>query len=350
MGFSTKSSRSDRADARTGRVRRLLIAAAVTFLAAPVGLAAVIGGPNATGDAPSEVALREIPAHLLPVYRSAAVTCPGLPWHVLAAIGWVESHHGQGRVDPVTGDVDPPILGPPLDGRAGFALIRDASQPDGFARALGPMQFLSTTWSRWATLAPDRPPTAAPNVQNAWDAIFTAARYLCSGAEHLDDIEAALFRYNRSEVYVREVLAKATDYGLGGPSGSAANLVNASGDRVVAAALTQLGVPYVWGGESPETGFDCSGLVQWAYAQVGVALPRTTSGQILVGVPVDVDDLRPGDLVFSQSIRDGEVVNLGHVAIYAGGGQVVVAPRTGDVVRVRPLDPREVQALRRVLA
>lgn len=329
-------------------LRKLAVATALV-VSSPVAIAAVVGGATDTGSPPSAVALREIAAHLLPVYRSAAVTCPGLPWQVLAGVGWVESRHGQGRVDPVTGGVDPPIIGPPLDGRSGFALIRDSSQPDGYAHALGPMQFLSTTWARWATLAPDRPPGAQPDVHNAWDAIFTAARYLCAGADHLDDVRAALFRYNRSEAYVREVLAKASEYGLGSGPGQPGELVNGSGDRVVATALTQLGVPYVWGGESPATGFDCSGLVQWTYDQVGVALPRTTSEQILVGIPIGVDDLRPGDLVFSRSNRNGEVVDLGHVAIYAGGGRVIVAPRTGDVVSLRSLQPASVQAVRRVL-
>jgi len=329
-------------------LRKLALAAALV-LSSPVAIAAVVGGATDTGSPPSAVALREIPAHLLPVYRSAAVTCPGLPWQVLAGIGWVESRHGQGRVDPVTGRVDPPIVGPPLDGRPGFALIRDPSQPDGYAHALGPMQFVSTTWARWATLAPDRRPGAQPDVQNAWDAIFTAARYLCAAAEQLDDVRAALFRYNRSEAYVRDVLAKATEYGFGSGPGEPGELVNGSGDRVVAAALTQLGVPYVWGGESPSTGFDCSGLVQWAYAQIGVALPRTTSEQILVGIPIAVEDLQTGDLVFSRSVRNGELVDLGHVGIYAGGGQIIVAPRTGDVVSLRALQLTTVQAARRVL-
>ena len=328
---------------------RKLVAASALLLASPVGVAVVISGPTEIGSAPSELALSEIPAPLLTVYRSAALTCPGLPWQILAAVGWVESRHGQGRVDPVTGDVDPPILGPALDGSAGFALIPGASRTGGFARALGPMQFLSTTWERWATLAPDRPPGTTPDVQNAWDSIFTAARYLCAGDPQLDDLRSALLSYNRSETYVRDVLDKAAAYGMGTGREVAPGLVNGSGDRVVAAAMSQLGVRYVWGGASPAAGFDCSGLLQWAYAQIGVALPRTTSQQILVGTPVSVGALRSGDLVFSRSVRDGRVVELGHVAIYAGGGRVIVAPQTGDVVSLRPLRPERVQAIRRVL-
>ena len=93
-------------------------------------------------------------------------------------------------------------------------------------------------------------------------------------------------------------------------------------------ALSQLGTPYVWAGSAPG-GFDCSGLVMWAYAQVGVALPHSSYAQWGYGVSVSQADLQPGDLVFF----DG----LGHVGIYIGGGQFVHAPHTGDVVKISSL-------------
>jgi cell wall-associated NlpC family hydrolase len=98
---------------------------------------------------------------------------------------------------------------------------------------------------------------------------------------------------------------------------------------VVGVALSQLGTPYVWAGSQPG-GFDCSGLVMWAYSQVGVALPHSSYAQYGYGVPVSRDQLQPGDLVFF----DG----LGHVGIYIGGGQFVHAPHTGDVVKISSLD------------
>jgi len=98
---------------------------------------------------------------------------------------------------------------------------------------------------------------------------------------------------------------------------------------VVGIAMRYLGVPYVWGGSSP-SGFDCSGLVMYAYAQVGVSLPHYTGAQWGYGVPVSRSDLQPGDLVFF----DG----LGHVGIYIGGGQFIHAPQTGDVVKISSLD------------
>ena len=99
--------------------------------------------------------------------------------------------------------------------------------------------------------------------------------------------------------------------------------------QVVGIALQYLGTPYVWGGSSPATGFDCSGFVAYVYAQVGVSLPHHAASQYGYGTPVSRDQLEPGDLVFF----DG----LGHVGIYIGGGQFVHAPHTGDVVKISSL-------------
>jgi len=94
-------------------------------------------------------------------------------------------------------------------------------------------------------------------------------------------------------------------------------------------ALRYLGVPYQWGGASPATGFDCSGLVMYVYAQLGIELPHQAAAQYGYGVAVPRDQLQPGDLVF----YDG----LSHVGIYIGNGDIVHAPHTGDVVKISPL-------------
>jgi peptidoglycan DL-endopeptidase CwlO len=90
-------------------------------------------------------------------------------------------------------------------------------------------------------------------------------------------------------------------------------------------AARYLGVPYRWGGASP-SGFDCSGLVMYVYAQLGISLPHYTVAQYHMGVAVSRSQLQPGDLVFF----DG----LGHVGIYIGQNQFIHAPHTGDVVKV----------------
>ena len=112
----------------------------------------------------------------------------------------------------------------------------------------------------------------------------------------------------------------------------------ASGPRAVAAVATArkyLGTPYRWGGSTPQTGFDCSGLVQWAYAKAGIQIPRTSEQQILAsnGKAVDRKHLLPGDLVFFRD-SSGDVH---HVGMSLGGDKFIQAPHTGDVVKISSL-------------
>lgn len=96
------------------------------------------------------------------------------------------------------------------------------------------------------------------------------------------------------------------------------------------AALTQVGKPYVWGATGPD-GYDCSGLMVWAYKQIGKALPRSSQAQAAEGTPVRKEDLRPGDLVLYYS-------DASHVGMYAGNGNIVHASTYGVPVKVAPLD------------
>lgn len=119
------------------------------------------------------------------------------------------------------------------------------------------------------------------------------------------------------------------------------------GDRAAAStmvallALSHLGKPYVWGASGP-CSFDCSGLVCFVYAQVGVRLPRVTYSQVLCGHAVSPAELAAGDLVFFR--------RNGHVGIYLGGGWYVHAPHTGDVVKISSLSSRsDLSACRRIL-
>jgi len=110
------------------------------------------------------------------------------------------------------------------------------------------------------------------------------------------------------------------------------------GPRALAAvrqARAQLGTPYQWGGSTPETGFDCSGLMQWAYAKAGIQIPRTSEMQILAGnaTPVARNKLEPGDLVFFRD-SSGDVH---HVGMSLGGDRFIQAPHTGDVVKISSL-------------
>lgn len=105
--------------------------------------------------------------------------------------------------------------------------------------------------------------------------------------------------------------------------------------EAVAFALSVLGSPYVWGDEGPTT-FDCSGLVQWSYLRAGLVLPRLASDQYFASTPVPVEAMQPGDLlVYAYDTSDPDTIH--HITMYIGNGQMVHAPRTGDVVRVVPV-------------
>ena len=131
-------------------------------------------------------------------------------------------------------------------------------------------------------------------------------------------------RYGQSTTATPNVLGIAAQT----PEGAVV-LPPASHPGVVGVALSFLGTPYVWGGMAPG-GFDCSGLIAYAYARLGVTLPHSSYAQYNYGMPVSKDQLQPGDLVFF----DG----LGHEGLYVGGGQFVHAPHTGDVVKVSSLN------------
>ncbi|GGJ65115.1 C40 family peptidase [Streptomyces brasiliensis] len=108
----------------------------------------------------------------------------------------------------------------------------------------------------------------------------------------------------------------------------------------VAAARSALGRPYVWGASGP-FGFDCSGLMQWSYAQAGVHLPRTSQEQRYAGRHVLLSQARPGDLVVYRS-------DASHVAMYVGNGQVIHAPHPGAPVRYDPVGMLPVSSVTRV--
>jgi len=105
--------------------------------------------------------------------------------------------------------------------------------------------------------------------------------------------------------------------------------------EIVTIAQRYFGVPYVWGGAGP-SGFDCSGLTMYCYAQIGIQMSHGATDQQRRSTPVALSDLRPGDLVFF-----GNASYSHHVAIYAGGGSVIEAPHTGDVVRYGALGGRD---------
>ena len=273
-----------------------------TVVASAVSLFGGDGSPAAMSAATSS-----IPPAMLALYSQAAATCPGLPWTVLAAIGTIESDNGLSNLPGVH-------LGANVAG------------------AEGPMQFQPATFAAYAKPVP---PGGAepPSPYDPTDAVYAAARLLCAnGAAEGADIPAAVFSYNHSSSYVQQVLALAGSYG--GVTATAVGTSVAT-DAAIAVqwALAQIGTPYVWGGETPGVGFDCSGLVQAAYAVAGIRLPRVAQDQFDRTPAVAPSSLQPGDLVFFG----GGPSSIDHVGLYVGvvDGQAVMvdAPHSGAVVR-----------------
>lgn len=243
-------------------------------------------GIAAPGNAVIGAHTDEIPPDQLRVMQEAAATC-GLPWQVLAAIAKVESGFGQNMATSSAG-------------------------------AIGYGQFLPSTWASYGH---------GGNPYDYHDALPAMARYLCaSGAP--GDLRAAIFAYNHSWAYVDQVMAIAIRYGYGQSSPPS--------NRVVELARSQIGMPYVWGASDPRVGFDCSGLVMWVYAQVGVSLPRTAQAQYDGTSRVSQADLQPGDLVFfANTYPSADPIT--HVGIYVGEGLMVNAENPTDGVQEMPV-------------
>jgi hypothetical protein len=288
------------------------------FMVFLLGLVMMVSMGILGGSVASPTAQQDIPPNYLALYRSAADTCPGLPWSVLAAIGKVETNHGRLQAPGVTSGAN-------------------------FAGAAGPMQIGigGKAGNTFGAYAVDGDGDGISNVYHPADAIFTAASYLCrNGGGKGGDLSKAVFAYNHADWYVTKVLAIASTYeaarpgpGGGGPAPPPAEETAAI---AIQFAYNQLGKPYVWGAEG-DNFYDCSGLMQRAYKEAGVQLPRTSREQWYAGARVwDPGDLQPGDLVFgAKNLSDPSTIY--HVGMYIGAGNMIVAPYSGAVVRIQPM-------------
>ncbi|MDE3075728.1 MAG: bifunctional lytic transglycosylase/C40 family peptidase [Chloroflexota bacterium] len=230
--------------------------------------------------------LEDIPPDQLQSMQAAASSC-GLPWQVLAGVAKVESNFGQNMATSTAG-------------------------------AIGYGQFLPSTWATYGN-------GGSPFDFHA--ALPAMAHYLCDHGGS-SDLRTAVLSYNHSDSYADQVMAVAVRYGYLAPG--------APTSQAVDVARSQLGRPYVWGGASPQTSFDCSGLMQWTYGQLGISLPRTAQQQYNATARVTPDQLRPGDLVFfSQTYSSSDFIT--HVGLYVGNGLMINAPTEGDVVRELPV-------------
>lgn len=362
-------------------------AAVVAVLGVPVAVVLLVvllfGGGNTVAaacapGAPSGVGglvAGGMPAEFLPLVQRAGSVCPEFPAPVIAAQLSAESN------------------------------FSDATSVSG---AQGPAQFMPGTWPEWGR---DTTGKGFADVHNPSDAVDAQARFDCSLAEQVKDgiadgridsgesvTEIALGAYNagfgsvlgargvprnsQTQAYVPKILELArtrfSDAATATPAGPAeapaaapapqgAGCGGAGGavpvgpgggpdaQRVVAAALTQRGLPYVWGGGNASGpsggGFDCSGLTVWAFHQVGHELPRTARTQYAATADVqlpggyDPSSYQPGDLLFW-----GTAANIHHVAIAIGNGQMVHASTFGQPLAVAPIYEGDFYAATRPLA
>lgn len=178
--------------------------------------------------------------------------------------------------------------------------------------------------------------TGSPNAANHWSSVV--------GGNYLDEL-------NTAASITTSITGDARLLDCGGGAGARPEGAGALGlpadyavppgtrlpaARAVSFALAQLGKPYAWGATGPDA-YDCSGLMAASWAAGGVRISRTTYEEIRDGVATDLAHLAPGDLVLTPG-SDGTLAAPGHVGMYIGWGLVVVAPHTGDVVRVQRLD------------
>lgn len=182
--------------------------------------------------------------------------------------------------------------------------------------------------------------SAEPHRQRATRKVqeLHATTKLDGGKTPWDKLVATLFDDDPewAEIMARLDDGEAQATGIVAKGGSLKRLPDATG--VAKAAASQLGKPYVFGSGPSTDSFDCSDLIQWAYKQIGVSIPRVTYDQIKAGRSVKGKPLQPGDLIFP---------NKGHVVMYVGHGKVIAAPYTGTVVQYQnvPSNPLEVRRI-----
>ncbi|WP_396446849.1 NlpC/P60 family protein [Actinomadura sp.] len=299
----------------------LAIAAAVGVLVLMAVLVAVIGAVMpGSGEAVCQPepgsSAADIPPAYLTLYRAAGEEY-GIGWHVLAAVGKVESDHGRGP-------------GPGI------------SSGRNHAGAAGPMQFMPGTW---AVFGVDGDRDGRRDVYDPADAIPAAARYLKHGGAP-ERLRAALFQYNHSAAYVDKVVRQARAYAqrtaaqLGATPADCVGAFSAvmppghAAAKAIAFARAQLGKPYLWGATGPGA-FDCSGLTYAAYRAAGLSIPRVSGAQWRHGPRVPTGREQPGDLVFFNSGPGTSTSNPGHVGLVIGSGKMIAAPHTGTVVQIQ---------------
>ncbi|MGW6412356.1 C40 family peptidase [Streptomyces vinaceus] len=311
--------------------------AAVAAIGAGATVAVIVAAfIQAAGDTPAGQALGlsvAVPDQYKGLIMQAGNACPEINPNLLAALLATESEFKPQAVSP--------------------------------AGARGIAQFMPSTWGDEGI---DGNGDGKRDIDDPEDAIPSAAGYLCKMAKETKGVPGdkqsnmlaaynagspAVIRYGgvppykETQGYVQSINALAKT-----PSSSGGVIIAEQVATAINAASDQIGVPYSWGGGAPSgastgsccspngssgeniVGFDCSGLMLYAYAKAGIRLPRTAADQYAASKPVSREEMQPGDLVFFGSSPAG----IHHVGMYVGGGYMIEAPRPGTSVRYSPVD------------
>lgn len=259
------------------------------------------------------------------------------------------------RAGSICAEITPALIAAQIEAESGWN--PRAGSPVG---AQGISQFMPATWSSSGV---DGDGDGVADVWNPTDAIISQGHYMCGQVAAVkaaglpgDIVRLALAAYNagfgavqryggvppyqETQNYVAKIIANAARFAV-----AEQGVVAASGDRqeIINYAQQYLGTPYVWGGNTP-SGFDCSGFTRWVFShKAGIELPRLAQMQMNEGRGVSLEEAQPGDLVWMHG--------GGHVGIYLGGGNVIHAPKPGDVVKISNIHVWDSQGwgIRRIL-
>ncbi|MDD7916902.1 C40 family peptidase [Actinomycetospora callitridis] len=211
-------------------------------------------------------------------------------------------------------------------GMATHGLIGDQEPPATGETALSP-QLASANLA----VAPAARPTDAAT-SSVLPVVNSGAASASSIKHDSPDSRAAAQRTAQQTTERQSVSQRSAQSASSDEQASAPSAGSAVARQAIAAARGQLGVPYVWGGTSPD-GFDCSGLTQFAFEKAGIELPRTSRAQAQEGQEVDAGSMKPGDLIFFNS-------PVSHVGIYIGDGKMIEAPQSGSDVKISDVERR----------
>lgn len=245
---------------------------------------------------PASDYLAEIPDQQLTLIRTEAASHK-LPWEVIAAIVRLESRFGRKGTN-----------------------------------------YAGVSTEQWNRVAPqvlnDWRPNQQPDFANAQKSIKILVAVLAEGGMRSGDggtIERAVkaYRPEGSDTYFYRVLQVAGRYGF--------VLPGSLEERLLTLAVAQEGKPYIWAATGPEA-FDCSGLMLFIHAKLGVILPRNSEAQYFAGEAITNEQVMPGDMFFLQNTYSDPSIRVTHVGIYKGGGIVIHAPLEGDVVKEERID------------